>query len=76
MSIEKLTNGTSITVRFTERGYATLDKIARRKHMERSEYIRHLVDVEIERERAEFLSLSQVFSDDDSGATSTTGDSV
>jgi len=71
---EKLTNGTSVTVRFTERGFAKLDKIARRRSMERSEFIRHLVEAEIARERAEFLSLHEVFGNDDDDTTNTRGD--
>lgn len=76
MPVEKLTNGTSITVRFTAQGFDTLDKIARRKGLERSEFIRHLVDLEIERERAEFLSLRSVFADAADGATDTKGDNA
>jgi len=72
--VEKLTNGTSITVRFTAAGFDTLDRIARRKSMERSEFIRHLVELEIERERAEYLSLRQVFANEGDDATNATGD--
>lgn len=74
--LEKLTNGTSITVRFTANGFDTLDKIARRRGMERSEFIRHLVEIEIERERAEFLSLHAVFAHEVDGATNTKDDGV
>ena len=67
--MEKLSNGTPVTVRFTAEGFAELHALAESEGMEHSEYIRHLVVQDKRAKRQKWDLLNQVFAN---GATSST----
>ena len=59
--MEKLTH--AVTVKFTEQGGKRLELLAKARHMEVSEYVRHLVDSDMDSQRQVFDLLSEVFND-------------
>ena len=76
MTMEKLTNGTMVSVRFTAEGATELHALADSEGMEHSEYIRHLVALDKEVKRRKWAALNQVFTRADDSSTITTKDPV
>lgn len=74
--MEKLTNGTTVTVRFTEQGHSDLRALADAEGMEVSDYVRHLVALDREQKRNKWAALDRVFSKCEGGATNTRKDDV
>ena len=69
MAVEKLTIVTPVAVRFTERGLAELDGLAKLRGMERSEYVRHLVETAGAIEHAKWVALNELFGNSQSNST-------
>lgn len=53
-----------VTVKFTDQGAKRLELLAKAKGMEVAEYVRHLVDSDMNNQREVFELLSQVFATD------------
>lgn len=72
--MDKLT--APITVKLTPEMAADAKHIGESLNLELSEYIRHLISLDLERAQKQFESLSQVFGKSGPGATYTAGDKV
>jgi hypothetical protein len=73
---EKLTIGTPLSVRFTETQLLFVQRIADFHGMSQGEYIRHLVDLDEEKERRIWVARNQLFAPTSAPATHTASDRV
>jgi hypothetical protein len=73
---EKLTIGTPLSVRFTETQLLFVQRIADLNGMSQGEYIRHLVDLDEEKERRIWAARNQLFAPKAATPTHTTSDGV
>jgi hypothetical protein len=74
--MEKLSNGTPVTVRFTTQQFAELHALAESEGMEHSEYIRHLVNLDRKAKHAKWALLNQVFAAGAASSTNSLNDNV
>ena len=73
---EKLTNGKTVSIRFSAPGAAQLEALAEAEGIEVSDYIRHLVAQDALKKKRLFDSLSVVFRNGANQATNSTHDSA
>jgi len=74
--IDKLTEVSPVSVRFTKPQLRSLDKLAELNGMERGEYIRHLVHQDEEKERRIWNARSPLFESEFTDASATSSDTV
>jgi len=66
---EKLTNGKTVSIRFSAPGTVQLEAMAAADGLEVSDYIRHLVASDVKVKKRQFLALHSVFGGSVDGST-------